>query len=280
MLENSVLLLTGGTGSLGQAITAEALKHNPRSIRIFSRNEYLQVNMRRKFNDSRLRFMVGDIRDRERLEAAMSGVDYVIHTAALKHVLTGETNTQEVVKTNVLGSTNVLEMAARCGVARVLGISSDKAVAPVSLYGMTKGVMEKMFVEANRWSAPQTLFSLMRSGNFLESSGNVFEVWQEQSKTGEICLTDAGMYRYFIRTEDAARFALECLEIMAGGEIFVPKMVEYSILDLAKKMYPECEITISGKGDGERLHEPLFADGEKPEEYPNYWVVDNLKDVL
>lgn len=279
-IAGSVILITGGTGSLGQAITDEALKSNPRSIRIFSRNEYLQVNMRRKFNDPRLRFMVGDVRDRERLEAVMSGADYVIHTAALKHVLTGETNPQEVVKTNVQGSTNVLEMAARCGVARVLGISSDKAVAPVSLYGMTKGVMEKMFTEANRWSAPQTLFSLMRSGNFLESSGNVFEVWQEQSKTGKITLTDAGMYRYFIKTECAAQFALECLETMAGGEVFVPKMTEYSMIELAKQRYPQCEIVITGKGDGERLHEPLFADGEKPEEYGNYYVIDNLKDVL
>ncbi len=279
-IAGSVILITGGTGSLGQAIVAEVLKSNPRSIRIFSRNEYLQANMRRKFNDSRLRFMVGDVRDRERLEAVMQGVDYVIHAAALKHVLTGETNPQEVVKTNVQGSINVLEVAATCHVARVLGISSDKAVAPVSLYGMTKGVMEKMFVEANRWSAPQTLFSLMRSGNFFESSGNVFEVWDEQSKTGRITLTDAGMYRYFIKTEDAAKFALEGLELMAGGEIFVPKMREYSMLELAKKMYPECEITISGKGDGERLHESLFADGEKPEEYGNYWVIDSLKDVL
>ncbi len=279
-IAGSVILITGGTGSLGQAITDEALKSNPRSIRIFSRNEYLQVQMRRKFDDSRLRFMVGDVRDRERLEAVMSGVDYVIHAAALKHVLTGETNPQEVVKTNVQGSINVLEVAARCHVARVLGISSDKAVAPVSLYGMTKGVMEKMFTEANRWAAPQTLFACMRSGNFFESSGNVFEVWREQAKAGKITLTDPDMHRYFIDVEVAARFALECLEIMAGGEIFIPRMKEYSMLELAKKMYPECEIVISGKGDGERLHEPLFAEGEKPEEYGNYYVIDNLKDVL
>ena len=280
LIKGATLLITGGTGSLGRAIVEEALKHDPRAIRLVSRNEYLQVNMRRALADSRLRFMIADIRDAERLEAVMQRVDFVIHAAALKHVLTGETNPQEVVKTNVMGSTNIIDVAFKCKVSRVLGVSSDKAVMPVSLYGMTKGVMEKIFIEANRWAAPNTIFSIMRCGNFFESSGNVFEVWDEQAKTGKITLTDEGMWRYFIDIKEAARFALECLTLMAGGETFIPKMKEYSMLELAKANYPGCEIVITGKGDGERLHEPLFAEGEQPEEYPTYYVIDNLKGDL
>lgn len=278
--EGATVAVTGGTGSFGQAVIKELLKTKVRVIRLISRNEYLQVQMRRVFGNDRLHYKIGDIREKDTLERIFTNADFVIHAAALKHVMTGETNPQEVVKTNVLGSTNVLEVAAKCHVARVLGISSDKAVNPVSLYGMTKGVMEKMFIEANRWAWPATAFSIMRSGNFFNSSGNVFEVWEEQSKTGEIYLTDEGMYRYFIETEKAAKFALFCLEYMTGGEIFIPQMKEYSMIELAKTRYPNCKIRDIGMGNSERLHEPLWAETEHPQAYPNYWVIDNLKGDL
>ncbi len=280
LFDNKTILVTGGTGSFGQAIVIELLKTGIRAIRVLSRNEYLQVMMQHNISDGRVHYKIGDVRDRERLELVMRGCDFVIHAAALKHITSGESNPQEVVKTNILGSTNVLEVASLCRVSKVLGISSDKAVNPVSLYGATKLVMERMFIEANRWSWPDTAFACMRSGNFFESSGNVFEVWDKQAKTGTITLTDEGMYRYFIDIQDAAKFALNCLAMMVGGEIFVPQMTEYSMSQLAKTLHPDCKIEVIGVRNGERLHEPLFSALEKPEPCEGGFVLDTLKDVL
>ncbi len=257
-----IILITGGSGSFGRAFVQEALKTDVKAIRIYSRNEYMQWKMHRDFDDTRLRFMLGDIRDRDRLDACMNGVDAVIHAAALKHLSAGEYNPQEFIKTNSLGSVNVIDMACKHQVKKVLAISTDKAVEPSCLYGATKLTMERLFQDANRWALPVSAFSVLRSGNFYQSSGNVFEIWQEQAKTGVIKLTDAQMKRYFIDIHDVAKLALKCLGIMQGSEIFVPKMKEYSMYTLAKELYPECKIEITGKIDGERLTEPLFTEGE------------------
>ncbi len=271
---NSTILITGGTGSFGRALTKELLKHDIKALRIYSRNEYLQWNMRQKFTDERIRWMLGDVRDRDRLKTCLRGVDCVIHAAALKHLSVGQYNPQEFILTNILGSINVVNMAVEMGVRKVLGISSDKAVCPSSLYGSTKQGMEILFMDANRWSLPSTAFSCFRSGNFLESSGNVFELWAKQAESGEkITVTSGDMKRYFIPIDDAVKIAIQCLEVMEGSEIFVPKMREYSMIELAKEKYPDCEIEITSKVKGEKLQEDIFNEDELPIDKGNYWVI-------
>ncbi len=270
---HEVILVTGGTGSLGHALVKEALKVDYRSIRIYSRNEYEQWLMKRVFPDDRLRFMVGDVRDTERLRACLKGVDWVIHAAALKHVSTGQYNPQEVIKTNILGSVRIVDRATQMGVKKVLGISSDKAVSPSCLYGSTKQIMETLFMEANRWANPGTRFSCLRSGNFFESRGNVFEIWDAQAKMGTLTLTADNMMRHFIRVEDVARLILNLLPTMKGTEIFVPKMQEYKMVDLLIQRYPKVAIKLIGKLESEKIRESIFADGEKPEEHEDYYVI-------
>ena len=273
-LSGKVILITGGTGSFGQAFVKEALKYDVKAIRIYSRNEYLQWQMKQEFKDDRLRWMIGDVRDINRLRQCMPGVDYVVHAAALKHISTGQYNPQEVIKTNVLGAMNIIDLAPQCGVKKLLGISTDKVINPSNIYGASKMVMETVFRESNRWVMPGTMVSCARFGNFIESHGNVFELWAQQSVTGIITLTSEDMMRYFIHTEEAAKFALECLEIMQGNEVFIPKMTEYKILDLAKKNYPNCRIKVIGKYEGERHREPLFAPDEKVHDMGDYWVIE------
>ncbi len=270
-----MLLVTGGTGSLGQAFVREALKLEPKAIRIYSRGEALQVDMRRAFNDDRLRFLLGDVRDKDRLDAVMNGVDYVVHAAALKHVASGEYNPQEVIKTNVLGSINVVDVASKHKVKKVIGISSDKAVYPVNLYGNTKAVMERLFRNANSWAAPTTLFSVVRSGNFWGSRGSVIPLWRQQAKTGTITLTDPSMSRYWISLPEMARFVIKCFGMMEGGEIFIPKMKEQDLSALAVRYFPKARTVISGKGQGEKLREVLIADEEWPRVVKNkdYWII-------
>jgi UDP-N-acetylglucosamine 4,6-dehydratase len=273
-IANRTIMLIGGTGSLGQAMTTAALKANAKAIRVFSRNEYLQWQMRQTYTDKRIRWMIGDVRDRNRLSACMTGCDYVVHAAALKHVETGEYNPQEVIATNVLGSVNVVDCARAAGVKKVLGISSDKAVSPSCLYGSTKQIMETLFMDANRWAAPMTRFSILRSGNFIESHGNVFEKWNAQAILHhEIELTSEAMRRFFISTIDVAALAIQLLESMQGQEVFVPKMQEQLMLDLCRERHPDCGIVITGKGKGEKDSECLFAVGEQPQDFGDYWVV-------
>jgi FlaA1/EpsC-like NDP-sugar epimerase len=267
------LLITGGTGSLGQALVREALKMDFHSIRVYSRNEYYQWLMRQNFKDERIRYMIGDVRDCDRLKACLKGVDFVIHAAALKHISTGQYNPQEVIKTNVGGSVNIVDACAYAGVKKVLGISSDKAVAPSCLYGSTKQIMETLFMEANNWAAPATIFSCLRSGNFFESRGNVFEVWNKEYPTGILTLTNEVMSRYFIHTQEVAKLALKILAIMEGKEIFIPKMTEYNMLDLIKEFYPKASVRITGRTQGEKFREVLFSEDERPEEHENYYVI-------
>ncbi len=273
------MLISGGTGSLGQAIVTEALKQDVTAIRIFSRNEYWQWMMRKKFKDSRLRFFIGDVRDKDRLTRAMHRVDYVIHAAALKRVEACQYNPMEAYNTNVGGSENVIDAAIDSNVKKVLAISSDKAVAPANVYGATKLAMEYLFKNAGVYGA--TKFACLRSGNFLESHGNVFEIWEEQAKTGELTLTSKDMRRYFIPIEQVAKLSITLLEKMNGGEIFVPKMQEYSMYDLLRKQYPNCKIKVIGEGEGEKESESLFTDSEYKRifDYGDYYLIRNYEEV-
>jgi len=274
ILTDSVILVTGGTGSLGTEFTKQVLKKNPKSIRIYSRGEYLQSEMQRIFNDNRLRFLIGDVRDKERLSRAMNGVDFVVHTAALKRVEVCEYNPMEAHKTNVDGSENVVNCAIDNKVKKVLAISSDKAVHPINVYGVTKQHMEKIILGGNIYG--NTKFSCIRSGNFEVSRGNVFDLWRHQLENeNEITITDIEMSRYWITLEGIAKFVIQSLEIMKGGEIFVPKMSRVELKDILATFNPDVKIKVIGKRPGEKLTELLFNEGEEPIEYEDYFMVKN-----
>ena len=262
-LDGKVILLIGGTGSFGQKFTEIALKeYNPRIIRVFSRGELLQLQMASKFHDDRLRFFIGDVRDRDRLYRAMQGVNIVIHAAALKQVPQLEYNPAEGIKTNIEGSLNVCDCAIDCGVEKVIGISSDKAVHPVNLYGMTKAVMERLFTQANIYSKGKTTFSCTRYGNVIGSRGSVIPLFLEQKKTGTITVTDERMTRFWITLSQGVHFVINCLSMMRGGEIFVPIIPSTSIMDLVNAIAPGCEPVNIGIRPGEKLHELLISEDE------------------
>lgn len=270
-IEGKTILVTGGTGSLGQAFVAEALKEKPRQIRVYSRGEYAQAEMKRRYNDDRLRFLIGDVRDKDRLYRACNNVDIVVHAAALKRVEICEYNPSEAHKTNVDGSENVVNAAIDNHVEKVLAISSDKAVHPISVYGVTKQHMEKIIIGGNIYG--DTKFSCIRSGNFNNSKGNVIQTWQKQlEEKGEIEVTDMEMSRFWIGLNEVAQFVVECLGMMQGSEIFVPKMPRVELRNIMEK-FDSAVVKIIGKRPGEKLHELLFNEGESPEEYEHYWVV-------
>ncbi len=256
MLKGKSVLVTGGTGSLGQQLVAQLIV-NGNTVRVLSRNEYFQWEMQKNFNNKAIRYFIGDVRDRERLLRAFQNVDVVIHTAALKHVSSCEYNPIEAVKTNIVGSINVIEAALDRGVEKVLAVSSDKSVNPLNIYGATKLCMEKLFINANSYGSK---FSCVRCGNFSGSSGSVIPLFQEQASTGTLTVTDPKMTRYFIDIEKVASFVIQCAEIMEGGEIFVPDMKEENIMDLAKSFH--CNIEITGKKVGEKLNEEIMTDDE------------------
>jgi len=248
------VLITGGTGSLGQSLAKELLKTGS-IIRIFSRDEYLQWLMRLEFGDDRLRYLIGDVRDKDRLKRAMKDVDVVIHTAALKHVSTAEYNPIEAIKTNVDGAINVIDASLDCGVKKCVFISSDKAVYPINLYGATKLVGEKLFIQANVYG--ETKFSCVRFGNFSPSRGNVEELWNMQKDSGEITITDTEMTRYWIKIEDAAKFVLDSIEKMEGGETFIPNMRVRTLASVAHEIAPDAKRNVISRQRGEKMHELL-----------------------
>ncbi len=290
-LENKVILLTGGTGSFGQEFTEIALReHNPRVIRIFSRGELLQQEMRQKFNDDpRLRFFIGDVRDRERVYRAMNEVDIVVHAAALKQVPTCEYNPIEAVRTNIDGAVNVVDAAIDNRVERAIAISSDKAVHPVNFYGATKLVMERLFIQANVYTGGQeTRFSCVRYGNVVGSRGSVVPLFLEQRKSGVITITDERMTRFWITLEQGVRFVIDGISKMQGGEVFIPKIPSMRITDLADAIAPEAERRITGIRPGEKINEILLTEEEARHglEFDSYFVIgrgvpswsrDNLK---
>ena len=259
--EGRTILLTGGTGSFGQHFTRTALaKWKPAAIRIFSRDELKQTEMERKFADPRLRFFIGDVRDRDRLRRAIEGADVVIHAAALKHVPVCEYNPFEAIKTNILGAQNVAEVCLDAGVPRAIALSTDKAVSPANLYGATKLCAEKLFVQANVYAGKQaTRLCCVRYGNVVGSRGSVVPLFRDQSKSGELTVTDERMTRFWITLDQAVQFVADCFVAMSGGEVFVPKIPSTRVLDLAEAIAPGLPIRYTGIRPGEKLHESLIT---------------------
>ncbi|MBQ6509115.1 MAG: UDP-N-acetylglucosamine 4,6-dehydratase (inverting) [Flexilinea sp.] len=262
---DKVILVTGGTGSFGKKFIEIMLKeYHPAKIIIFSRDELKQHEMRiNGFDDPSLRYFLGDIRDLERLKRAFKDVDIVVHAAALKQVPACEYNPFEAIKTNILGSQNVIDAALDCGVKKVLAISTDKAVNPVNLYGVTKLGAEKLFIQSNAYAGGrETRFSCTRYGNVVGSRGSVVPVFLQQRHTGKLTVTDERMTRFWISLEQGVRFVIRCIEQMHGGEVFVPKIPSMSVKDLGAAIAPECEIVYSGIRPGEKLHEVLVSEDE------------------
>ena len=259
------ILLTGGTGSFGKHFCRMMLeKYNPKVIRIYSRDELKQHEMRIEFKDDpRLRFFIGDVRDGERLLRAMHGVDMVVHAAALKQVPACEYNPFEAVKTNVHGAQNVVDAAIDAGVKKVIALSTDKAVNPVNLYGATKLCSDKLFIQGNAYAgATGTRFACVRYGNVIGSRGSVIPVFLQQKESGTITITDERMTRFWITLDQAVELVLNGFRYMEGGEIFVPKIPSMRIMDLAKAIAPECEVKHIGIREGEKLHEALTGEDE------------------
>lgn len=258
------VLVTGGTGSFGRHFVDVMLReYRPRKLIVFSRDELKQHEMRQRFPDaapSPMRYFVGDVRDVDRLRRAMQGVDVVVHAAAMKQVPTCEYNPIEAVMTNVMGARHVIDAALDCGVRRVLALSTDKAVNPVNLYGATKLVAEKLFVQANAYSGTgPTRFSCVRYGNVVGSRGSVIPLFLEQRRHGRVTVTDDRMTRFWITLDQGVRFVIRCIERMHGGEVFVPKLPSTGMLDLAATAAPGCDVERIGIRPGEKLHETLLS---------------------
>ncbi len=263
-LNDKVILITGGTGSFGTAMVRYLLKyHKPKAIRIFSRDEFKQVHLQRQFDDDRLRFFLGDVRDRQRIRRACEGVDIIFNAAALKQVPVCEYNPFEAIQTNITGAMNVVDAAIDCGVKKVLNISSDKAVNPVNLYGATKLCAEKVFIHGNSYSGKRgTKLACVRYGNVVGSRGSVLPLFLEQRRQGLLTVTDPRMTRFWINLSSAVRFVVENLALMAGGEVFIPKIPSMRVVDLARAIAPEAEIKEIGIRPGEKLHEILIMKEE------------------
>ena len=278
-LDQKTILLTGGTGSFGNKFTKIALsQYDPEAIRIFSRGEMKQHKMRNKFdNNEKLRFFIGNVRNKERLKRAMDGVDIVIHAAAIKQVPACEYNPIEAIRTNVDGAANVIDAAIDRNVDRVIALSTDKAVHPVNLYGATKLVAEKLFVQGNSYTGEQeTAFSCVRYGNVVGSRGSVIPVFQEQKKNGKITITDDRMTRFWITLEQGVRFVLNSLDRMHGGEVFVPKIPSMEITDLADVIAPKAEREIIGIRPGEKINEELLTRevARHAREFEDYFIIE------
>jgi UDP-N-acetylglucosamine 4,6-dehydratase len=263
LLDNSSVLITGGTGSLGKALLKEILSTTTaRRVVIFSRDELKQYNLRSEFkDDSRIRWFIGDIRDIERLKRALHGIDYVIHAAALKQVDTGEYNPMEFIKTNVMGSQNVIDASISAGVKKVVALSTDKASSPINLYGATKLTADKLFIAANNYSFSYgTTFSVVRYGNVMGSRGSVIPFFSALAAEGKpLPLTDLRMTRFWISIDSAVKFVLSSLELMSGGELYVPRIPSMKLIDLAKAVDPTAKIVDIGMRPGEKLHEEMIS---------------------
>lgn len=276
--QKSVVLITGGTGSFGTAFARYLLTyHRPKAIRIFSRDEFKQYQMQQELADQRLRFLLGDVREKDRLVRAMNGVNIVIHAAALKQIPLGEYNPFEPIQTNIIGTKNVIEAALDMKVPRSILISSDKAAYPINLYGATKMCAERLFVQGNSYVGKQKLmFAVVRYGNVLGSRGSVVPLFQVQKQAGQLTLTDVRMTRFWITLDQACRFVDRSLDQMRGGEIFIPKLPSIKIVSLAKVIAPKAQIKITGTRPGEKLHEVLITEEEssRVKEYRDYYVVN------
>jgi UDP-N-acetylglucosamine 4,6-dehydratase len=262
---DQVILVTGGTGSFGRKFVEIMLRDfQPKKVIVFSRDELKQHEMRSLgFDQPNLRFFIGDVRDRDRLFRALHGVDVVVHAAALKQVPACEYNPMEAVKTNIFGTSNVVEAALDAGVRKVVALSTDKAVNPVNLYGATKLAAEKLTVQSNTYAAgTATRYSCVRYGNVVGSRGSVVPVFLKQRENGRLTITDERMTRFWLSLEEGVRFVIECIERMHGGEVFVPKIPSMKVIDLAKAIAPVAALDIVGIRPGEKLHEVLISEDE------------------
>ena len=281
MLNKKTILITGGTGSFGKKFLETVLsKHQLHKIIIYSRDELKQFEMQNSLvfqsDKTIVRYLIGDVRDRERLKLAMEGVDIVIHAAALKQVTAAEYNPFEAVKTNVFGGQNVIEVAMQSSVKKVIALSTDKAAAPINLYGATKLTSDKLFIAANNYKGWHDIkFSVVRYGNVMGSRGSVIPFFIEKRKTGVLPITDERMTRFNITLQEGVDFVLKCLERMWGGELFVPKIPSYRILDVAKAIAPDAEYEIVGIRPGEKLHEEMLTvdDALNTVEFDNYYAI-------
>lgn len=276
MIQGKTILVTGGTGSFGRKFIKKALEQDVKKVIVFSRDELKQYEMGQEFTDSRMRFFIGDVRDKDRLYRAFDGVDIVIHAAALKHVAACEYNPFEAVKTNIHGAQNIIEAAIDKGVQKVIALSTDKACSPVNLYGATKLASDKLFVAANAYVGEKhTRFSVVRYGNVVGSRGSVVPFFKKIKETGKIPITDERMTRFWITLDQGVQFVLDNLERMYGGEIFVPKIPSMKVKDLANAIAPECEIEIVGIRPGEKLHEAMIMedDARHTKEFDAYYVI-------
>ena len=265
MLNDKTVFVTGGTGSFGNAFIKKVLeKYNPRKVIVYSRDELKQYEMQQvwleKNPNAPINFFLGDVRDLSRLEMAMKGVDIVVHAAALKHVPATEYNPFEAVKTNIIGAQNIIDAALKNSVKRVLALSTDKAAAPVSLYGATKLTSDKLFITANNYRGKQNIkFSVVRYGNVFGSRGSVIPFFIKKKTTGIIPITDKRMTRFGITMNQGVNFVLNCISNMFGGELFVPKIPSFKIMDLYHAIAPECDYNIIGIRPGEKLHEEMIT---------------------
>ena len=262
VIDESSILITGGTGSFGKAFLQEVLTtHNPRRVAILSRDELKQSEMRAHFTDKRIRWFLGDIRDKDRLIRAFHGVDYVVHAAALKQVDTAEYNPFEYVQTNILGSQNVIDAAIDAGVKKVVALSTDKASSPINLYGATKLTADKLFVAANNYSySYNTAMSVVRYGNVMGSRGSVIPFFQKLIAEGKpLPITDPKMTRFWITLPQAVQFVIDSFDSMHGGELYVPRIPSMRIMDLVEALKPGAETFDVGIRPGEKLHEEMIA---------------------
>jgi len=281
MFDNKNILITGGTGSFGKKFVQMVLdKYKPAKLIIFSRDELKQFEMSQIWSMSKypcIRYFLGDVRDKERLYKAFSGVDYVIHAAALKQVPAAEYNPEEFIKTNVIGAMNIIEAALFNNVKKVLALSTDKACNPINLYGATKLCSDKLFVAANVYPGADRdiTFSVVRYGNVLGSRGSVIPFFKERSKTGVLPITDPNMTRFWITLDQAVHFVLKVLEVAKKGELFVPKIPTMNITDLATAIDPDCRQDIIGIRPGEKIHEDLIGRDEwrNTTEYHDCYVI-------
>lgn len=276
IFQGKTILVTGGTGSFGKALIKYLLKNDhPKKIIIFSRDEMKQYIMREEFKDNnQLEFFIGDVRDKDRLNIACNGADYIIHTAAIKIVPSAEENPSEAIKTNVFGAMNVIDVAIKNKVKRVIALSTDKACNPVNLYGATKLCSDKLFINANSYSET-TSFSIVRYGNVIGSRGSIIPIFLEKKKEGIIPVTDERMTRFWISLEQGVKFVIRSMECMKGGEIFVPKIPSMKIVDLVRAIAPECTIKYIGIRPGEKLHELMIAsdDSRNTLEFEDCYII-------
>jgi UDP-N-acetylglucosamine 4,6-dehydratase/5-epimerase len=280
MLNNKTILITGGTGSFGKSLIQTILsRFKPKKVIVYSRDELKQFEMQQAFPDNpknSMRYFIGDVRDLPRLKMAMEGVDVVVHAAALKQVPAAEYNPFEAVKTNVIGGQNVIDASIDAKVKKVIALSTDKAAAPINLYGATKLCSDKLFLAANNYSGLNKIkFSVVRYGNVMGSRGSVIPFFLKCKETGVLPITDKRMTRFNITLQHGVNFVLECVEKMWGGELFVPKIPSYKILDLAKAIGPNCKQEIVGIRPGEKLHEEMITetDSINSVEFEKYFVI-------